>query len=161
MIERSSVHRSKAGGSAATVRLAAEFRNWHLADCHWNSSRGRRLQLPHRERPRRDRGRRWLIRGLIIRLLVIQLAGGRRPPRAILFKIGKHKIVLRQQTVTLAKFYRRRILGRKLAPGRSITEALRRGQMVRHGMLANSVGPRDLARPVGYGSSGLWISVSV
>ena len=85
----------------ATVRLAAEFRNWHLIDRHWQRRRGRRLQLPHREHARRDRGDRWVIRGLVIRV-----AGRwRSAPRAIFFKISEHKIVLRQLTVTLAKFY--------------------------------------------------------
>jgi hypothetical protein len=105
------MQRGKAGGLAATLRLAAEFRNWHLIDRHGQRSRGRRLQLPHREHPRRDRGDRWFIgglvtHGLVIRGLVIHVAGRRRPPpRAIFFKIGEDKIVLRQQTVTLAKFY--------------------------------------------------------
>lgn len=102
---------SEAGRSAATVRLAAEFRNGHLADCQGQNGRGRRLQLAHREHARRDRGGRWFIRGLVIhgldiRGLVIRVAGREsRLPRAIFFKIGEHKIVLRQQTVTLAKFY--------------------------------------------------------
>jgi hypothetical protein len=131
---------AKPAALVATVRLAAEFRNWHLIDCHGQRSRGRRLQLPHRERLRR-----LVIHGIVILGLVIHVARGHWPPPcAIFFKIGEHKIVFRQQSVTFTKFYRRRILGRELAPGRSITVALRRGQMVRHGMLANYLGNASL-----------------
>jgi hypothetical protein len=153
------MHCSKAGGLAATVRLAAQFRNWHLADCHWHSSghssRGRRFAIaaPRTSAPR-PRGPMVYPRACYPAACYLAACypAGEATPAAAARNLLQDWRAQDSVAPTLAKFYRRRILGRELASGRSITVALRRGQMVRHGMLANSVRTRacsaGVKRPV-------------
>ncbi|HYB11368.1 MAG TPA: hypothetical protein VEJ16_17025 [Alphaproteobacteria bacterium] len=59
------------------------------------------------------------------------------PAYEIFLKIRQHQVIFLQQAVALAKFGRRRVLGRKLALGRPIAVTLCPSEVVDHRALAD------------------------
>src|SRR5262249_26196738 len=90
------------------------------------------LQLRHPKHARGNRPSGWLV-GRFRLLFLVLLSGDRGgPPRAIFFQIRKHKILLGQQPVALAKSHGRRILCEELAFSRPGPVTLRSRYMVAH-----------------------------
>ena len=81
------------------------------------------------------------------------------PPRAVVFQIRKHEILLREQPVALAKSHGRRILCKELAFSRPGPVTLRCRYTVAH-RWSIDFKTRELARRVGDGHGSLWISVA-
>src|SRR6516165_3999661 len=81
---------------------------------------------------RAQTGRAGGVGGFRLLFLVLLPREGGGPPRAVVFQIRKHEILLREQPVALAKSHGRRILCKELAFSRSGPVTLRCRYMVAH-----------------------------
>ena len=109
------------------------------------------MQLPLRRHARANRPGGWLVGGFRLLFLVLLPREGGGPPRAVVFQIRKHEILLREQPVALAKSHGRRILCKELAFSRSGPVTLRCRYMVAH-RSSIDFKARKPARRVGDGS---------